>query len=98
MSSMGSVGTGTYLLFSLRAVGASSLDSLTPSNVDFESNTASYFASQVGLFANSRGIAIQSKQAIGEAIGKSREQKRNPLPQRKGGGWDDCCKQKNPLD
>lgn len=47
--------------------------------IDFKSKSASYFASKMGLFVNSRGTAIQDKQAIAKAIGKSREQRRGTL-------------------
>ena len=47
--------------------------------IDLKSKSASYFASKMGLFVNSRGTAIQDKQAIAKAIGKSREQRRGTL-------------------
>lgn len=79
VSSTGSGGTDTCLLTGLRAVGGSSLEPLIPDNVDLKSKTSSYLTSKMGLFGNNRGIAIQEKQAMAKAIGKSKEQNRNAL-------------------
>lgn len=43
--------------------------------IDLKSKMASYFTSQMSLFGNGRGIAVQDKQAMAKAIGKSREQR-----------------------
>lgn len=43
--------------------------------IDLKSKTAGYFTSTMGFIGKSGGIAIQDKQALTKAIGKSREQR-----------------------
>lgn len=58
-----------------------------------DSKTASYFTNKMGLFENRKGLAIQNKQAIAKAIGKSREQRRGMLFYRgRGWGWGEVGK------
>ena len=58
---------------------------LSISFVNFKNRTASNFTRKMCLFGNSRGIAIQDKQAIGKSIDKASKQ-RGALPYREKGG------------
>ena len=50
---------------------------------------ASYFASEMGLFRVSKGIALQDTQAIAKAVGRCNKKRRGTSAYRqKGGSWE----------
>lgn len=96
MNSLGSVGISSCLLTSLRVFrGFSGSYFWSPSNVDFENRTASYFISKTGLFGNFRGIAIQDKLVMVNRRQVWRAKGRGTFFYRdREGVWKACYKQK----
>lgn len=53
-----------------------------------QNNTTSYFTSRIGLFSDSRKIAIRDKQAIAKTIGQDQLAKERKVTIKRRGSWE----------